>query len=381
MKMQQDSRLIAKLIVSFLKDELSESEKKDFKVWLDADPKNVELLESFKQTSSVQKEIDFVHKIDANEAWNKLADQLTLKPVAKLNWNKLIAYGSVAVLLIVAGIGLYTYKLKDNKESIVLAQNYDIKPGSTKAVLQMANGTSINLDPTAHLQKNTSIEMKDGFLVYKAKNPIQKGYNLLRTPRAGEYKMILPDGTKVYLNSSSAIRFSTDFNKTDRRVQLVGEAYFEVAHNEALPFIVTFNKNEVEVLGTHFNISSYKNTSKTTLLEGAIKIRSGENQTILKPGDEADINNGDVKVAKVDTYKSIAWKEGMFYFHEDKMTDILDQVSRWYNVKIEYKGVPGTKKYSGDIRRQATLNQVLEMLNAVSGTRFALKDRTVTVNF
>ena len=381
MKMQQDSRLIAKLIVSFLKDELSESEKKDFKVWLDTDPKNVELLESFKQTPSVQKEIDFVHKIDSNEAWNKLADRLPIKPATKMNWNKLIAYGSVAVLLIVASIGLYTYKHKDNQEAIILAQNYDIMPGGTKAVLQMANGTTINLDPTTHLQKNTSIEMKDGFLVYKAKNPIQKGYNLLKTPNAGEYKMILPDGTKVYLNSSSAIRFSTDFNKNDRRVQLIGEAYFEVAHNKDLPFIVSFNKNEVEVLGTHFNISSYQKTSKTTLLEGAIKIRSGENQAILKPGDEADITNGDVKIAKVDTYKSIAWKEGVFYFHEDKITDILDQVARWYNVKIAYKGIPGTKKYSGDIRRQATLNQVLEMLNAVSGTSFALEDRTVTVNF
>lgn len=379
--MQQDSQLIAKLIISFLKDELSESEKKDFKAWLDADPKNVELLESFKQTSSVQKEIDFIDKIDSNDAWNKFANQLTPQPVTKLNWNKWIAYGSVAVLLIVAGFGLYTYKFKGTTKSTVLAQNYDIMPGSTKAVLQMANGTAIHLDPTAHLQKNTSIEMKNGFLVYKAKNPTQKGYNLLKTPSAGEYKMILPDGTKVYLNASSAIRFSTDFNKNDRRVQLTGEAYFEVAHNKDLPFIVSFDKNEVEVLGTHFNISSYKNTSKTTLLEGAIKIRSGQNQTLLKPGDEADINNGDVTVAKVDTYKSIAWKEGVFYFHEDEMTDILEQVARWYDVKIAYKGTPGTKKYSGDIRRQATLNQVLEMLNAVSGTTFTLKDRTVTVNF
>lgn len=383
MKTQKDPELISKLLTKFLKNELSEQESKDFELWLASDPQNAELLESFRDTASVQEEINYLDSVDTDKDWDILANKLNLKPSPKIAWRKWISYSAAAILLMVVGIGVYKYTGSQKETSTIIAlQTYDINPGSLKATFTAADGSSVNLDEQSHVAINQTLATKEGFLLVKNTGKAQKGYNLLKTPKAGEYKMILPDGSKVFLNSASIIRFSNNFNKGDRRVELYGEAYFEVAHNKDLPFIVKFNNTEVEVLGTHFNISAYQGEKATaTLLEGSIKIRTNKDQGLLKPGDEASIANGMLNVQKVDTYKSIAWKEGMFYFHEDGIQEILDQIARWYDVKIQYKGEPGTKKYSGDIRRQATLNQVLEMLNAVSGADFTLKDRTVTVNF
>lgn len=385
MKTQKDPVLIAQLITKFLKNELSPQESDVFEQWLASDPSHATLLESFRDTPSVQEEINYFNQINTAQDWAMLSKKLNLKPSPKLSWTRIISYSAAAMLLLMAGIGLYQYTSNQVSQVPVLAQQanaYDIKAGGFKAQFISADGSSTILNGKGAKETNGNLSTKEGFLWIKNTGRQLNGYNQLKTPKAGEYKMILPDGTKVFLNSASTISFSNNFNKGDRRVELHGEAYFEVAHNKNLPFVVKFNKTEVEVLGTHFNISAYsEEATKTTLLEGAIKIRTEKDQSFLRPGDEANVANGVLNVHQVDTYKSIAWKEGMFYFHEDGITEILDQIARWYDVKIEYKGTPGTKKYSGDIRREASLNQVLQMLNAVSGAKFDLKDRTVTVNF
>jgi len=268
-----------------------------------------------------------------------------------------------------------------------MAAVQDIMPGGKKAVLQLADGSTINLSD-ANLTLNApngkaALGARNGTLAFSTKRKLNttEGYNKLSTPRAGEYKMILPDGTKVWLNASSSLRFATTFNQTERRVELTGEAYFEVKHNKKLPFRVYFNQTEVEVLGTHFNISSFGDKSKTTLLEGSVKITNAGKQQMLVPGEEATIGSGALDIHQTDTYKSIAWKEGAFYFKDDLIPDVMNQIFRWYDVEVVYKGTPDLKRYSGNIRRQATLNQVLEMLNAVSGKKFELKGRTVIVDF
>lgn len=385
MKKQQPSPNTATLIIKFLKNELQGSEKEDFEQWRSANPENEALIESFRDTATVQKEIDYFNAVDVKAGWDAVAAKITQQPVKRFKWNRVIRYSAAAVLLLSAGVGAYIYTSKNIHETNIagLEKAYDIMPGSSKAILSMSDGSSVNLS-NASMQINgkdgSNIDTKAGVLAFKTKSH-QKGFNQLRTPKAGEYKMILPDGTKVWLNAASTLKFPNSFNTNERRVELNGEAYFEVAHNKELPFIVAFNQTEVEVLGTHFNISSYDKASKTTLLEGAVKIREGNHQTILKPGEEVNITNNKFEVAKVDTYKSVAWKEGIFYFNNDDLVSILDQVARWYDVKIEYKGNTGNKKYSGNIRRQATLNQVLEMLNAVSGANFTLSERILTVNF
>ena len=387
METQNNFKYTSQLIIKFLKDELSAQEKKAFELWLNASPANRELLESFRNTATLQREINYIDAVDTNKGWEEISKQIQVKPVKAFFWNKILKYSAAAILLITTGIGLYYYTSKNNNdEPNGTLASQDIMPGSQKAVLQLADGSALDLGSNKFSLKGengeVAVSAAKGTLYFGSnKGSRAKGYNLLKTPRAGEYKMVLPDGTKVWLNASSTLRFPADFNREERRVQLTGEAYFEVAHNKKLPFRVSFNDTEVEVLGTHFNISTFGNQSKTTLIEGSVKVTEAGKQQLLKPGEEAVVNEGKVAIHKTDTYKSIAWKEGTFYFQDDLMTDIMDQVLRWYNVEIIYKGKPGTKRYSGNIRRQATLKQVLEMLNAVSGTKFSLEDRTVTVDF
>ncbi|MDQ7949078.1 MAG: FecR domain-containing protein [Pedobacter sp.] len=381
MKTQKLPILISNLITKYLKNELSASERSVFEQWLNEDPSHLLLVESFRDTHQVQQELNYLHQVDVNAGWNKFMDEV--RPQPRLNWKKIISYSSAAIVLIAMSFALIYYVQQTELALPGTAQEAlaDIMPGSQKAELAMADGTALNLVGTpnksqiAHL---AAMEVKDGFLCYK--NRIHKGYNSLSTPKAGEYKVILPDGSKVFLNAASTVKFPANFNQ-NRCIELKGEAYFEVAHNKANPFRVLFNDTQVEVLGTHFNINSYAKNSKTTLIEGSIKITENNIESLLRPGEEANIANGTVDINKADTYKSIAWKEGMFYFQDDDMKEILSQVSRWYDVEIVYVGKPSAKKYSGDIRRQATLNQVLAMLNAVSGVDFTLNKKTLTVNF
>ncbi|MNJ91434.1 fec operon regulator FecR [compost metagenome] len=387
MEMHNNFKRTSELIIKFLKNELSDKEKAEFELWLKAFPENKALVESFRNTEKVQQEVNYLNAVDVNNGWEELSKQIGQTPAKRLAWTKIIQYSAAAILIISVGIGVYIYSAQFKSKGISeIAQVQDIMPGSKKAVLELADGSVIDLSE-ANLQlaakdDNAAIDIKDGVLAFSANGKINNsdGYNILRTPKAGEYKMMLPDGSLVWLNAASSLRFPTNFNKHERRVELTGEAYFEVAHNKAHPFIVSFNKTEVEVLGTHFNISSYQTYSKTTLIEGAIKVSEGTNQRLIKPGEQAFTYDGHLTVRAVDTYKSTAWKEGVFYFKDDRIKDILDEVSRWYDVDIVYNGEPNRKRYSGTIRRQATLSQVLEMLKTVSNTEYHLKDKTVTVD-
>ena len=387
MEAKNDFKYISQLIIKFLKDELNDQEKTTLELWLNASPQNRELLESFRNTAQVQQEINYTDAVDPDKGWEEISKQIRVKPAKISPWTKIMKYSAAAVLAIAVGFGIYTYALKSTKGGLSEALvSQDVMPGSQKAVLQMADGSIVDLGkaPLSLKSKDgATVGVKNGTLVYndKAIQHKKNGYNSLKTPRAGEYRMVLPDGTKVWLNASSTLNFPTAFNKSERRVQLKGEAYFEVAHNPALPFIVSFNNTQVEVLGTRFNINSYEKYGKTTLIEGSVKITEGTQQRILTPGRQAFSYDGHLTIKASDTYKSIAWKEGVFYFKEDRMKDILDQVSRWYDVDIVYNGSPGRKRYSGTIRRQATLNQVLEMLKTVSNTDYRLENKTVTVNF
>ncbi|TKC60090.1 DUF4974 domain-containing protein [Pedobacter hiemivivus] len=387
METQHNFKHTSELIIKFLKNELSDKEKAEFELWLKASPENTALVEYFRNTEHVQQEVNYLDAVDVNKGWEEVSKQIVHTPLKRLAWTKIIRYSAAAILIISVGIGVYIYSAQlKSKEINEIAGVQDIMPGSKKAVLELADGSVIDLSDTnlglAAKDDNVAIGVKNGVLAFSAKRKTSNsdGYNILRTPKAGEYKMILSDGTQVWLNAASSLRFPTNFNKHERRVELTGEAYFEVAHNKALPFIVSFNKTEVEVLGTHFNISSYQTYSKTTLIEGAIKVSEGTSQRLIKPGQQAFTYDGHLTVRAVDTYKSIAWKEGVFYFKEDRIKDILDQVSRWYDVDIVYNGEPNRKRYSGTIRRQATLSQVLEMLKTVSDTEYSLKGKTVTVN-
>lgn len=377
---QRDFEYISSLIIKFLKDEITDKEQQELDSWLAESAENRSLLESFKDTKQVQADVDSIKGIDVNEEWNNFQHKVNVKPTRWIkNWLPHVA----AILLITFALGFYYQSSqKSTIDQPILA--YDVNPGDKRAVLQLSDGGVINLSKQKlNKGKHANFDVKEGTIYFSANHQKdgKKNYNALRTPRAGEYKIVLPDGTQVWLNASTYLRFPENFDGEQRRVELRGEAYFEVAHQPDKPFIVSFNNTEVKVLGTHFNINTYGSSSKTTLIEGSVSISEGSQEKMLKPGQEALINESGISVQKTEVYKSIAWKEGVFYFHEDGIKEVLSQVARWYDVEIVYEGKPGQQTISGNIRRQATLSQVLEMLSTLTNAKFNLTDRTVTVNF
>jgi len=264
----------------------------------------------------------------------------------------------------------------------------DVSPGGDKATLTLANGSTIVLDDaqngTLAQQGNTKIIKLDGKILYEQINRSSKEviYNTISTPKGGQYQLELPDGSLVWLNASSSIHFPTSFIENERRVDVTGEAYFEVAKNPAKPFIVGVNNSEVQVLGTHFNINSYNDEDdmKTTLLEGSVKFVNGANTNILKPGQQSQLTrNGEIKVVSdVDVDKVVAWKNGLFDFENAGIETVMRQLSRWYDVEIAYNGKPDDV-FIAEMRRNIKLSDALKALELTGKVRFDIQGKKIVV--
>jgi ferric-dicitrate binding protein FerR (iron transport regulator) len=314
----------------------------------------------------------------------------------KKAWVK-IAVAAVVIFL-VAGYYLYVAPISNKRvaESIKISSiNNDIAPGGNKAVLTLADNSVIVLDNIKNgalaQQGNVTIsKLADGQLAYLSSNEksTEVLYNLITTPRGGQYQLILADGSKVWLNAASSIRFPTRFNGTERKVEISGEAYFEVTKNAAIPFKVYIKTSDgedeiVEVLGTHFNINSYGDEFdiKTTLLEGSVKVSKGKNRQTLTPGQQADLKNNGllylIKDANID--EVMAWKNGKFQFDEaTDLVTIMKQIARWYDIEIEYKEKI-TSHIGGSISRDVNISEVLEMLEMTGTLKFQINGKKVIV--
>ena len=302
-------------------------------------------------------------------------------------------YAAAAIFLCVISIGTYFLFQAGTKSQMAFTQNLkmeksDVAPGGNKAVLTLSDGSSIILDSslngTLTNQGNTKIMKQNGILSYNSQKdqPGKILYNTVSTPRGGQYQLMLSDGTKVWLNATSSLRFPASFGENERKVELMGEAYFEVAKNASKPFKVKVNGMEVEVLGTHFNINSYEDESaiRTTLLEGSVKLNRNHASAILKPGQQAGVDKkGKISISSdVDMSEAIAWKEGKFQFERADIYQVMRQISRWYNVDIEYKGTV-SNHFGGTISRDVNLSQVLKMLHLTGGVKFDIQDHKVVV--
>lgn len=245
---------------------------------------------------------------------------------------------------------------------------------SHKAVLTLANGEKIVLDQKGMQQLaqqgSTTIRTKNGQLVYEKTNGEASAplYNTLTTAAGETYPLVLADGSKIWLNASSSIRFPATFAGNERKIALTGEAYFEIAHDAHKPFRIQVKQITVDVLGTHFNINSYADeaTINTTLLEGAVKINSDKGSMQLAPGEQSQVSaNGTLKrVAGINTDEIVAWKEGYFRFESADLTTVLRQFSHWYDLEIVYEGKVKPRKFFGMISRSSSLVNVLKMLDA-----------------
>jgi transmembrane sensor len=312
-------------------------------------------------------------------------------PLAKRNWFRL----AVAAVFVLAVVGVYLLVNQHPVELPVANDQHltnDILPGGNKAVLTLSNRSDINLENVSNgtivTEGGTKIsKLNDGQLVYNSLNekPTQVLYNTVTTPRGGQYQLLLADGSKVWLNSASSIRFPVSFNGNERRVEVSGEVYFEVAKNPSMPFKVDVDgKNEIEVLGTHFNINSYADDGsiKTTLLEGSVKVTSlkTEESKLITPGQEAQLNtNGQITInKKADLDKVMAWKNGYFNFDGADTRTVMQFISRWYDVDVGYEGEVPQREFGGDIEKNLKLSQLLKILEK-NDLQFRLEGKKLVV--
>ncbi len=295
-----------------------------------------------------------------------------------------------ASILLVAMLSLFvTWKLRQEPVKLQ-AQNHDLAPGGNKAVLTLADGSKVDLgsikNGVSTIQPGAHIIKQSGELAYQAASdktgPVQVSYNTLTTPRGGQYELTLADGTKVWLNAASSLKFPTVFTGGERVVELTGEAYFEVVHNAKQPFKVKTSGQVIQDIGTQFNVNSYADETAltTTLVEGSVKIFDTKGATIIKPGQQYLLKSDGGSLVKddVDVDEATAWKNGMFQFNNADIKTIMRQISRWYNVDVEYRGEVPASTYHGRISRNSNASAVLKILE-LSGINFTVEGGKIIV--
>lgn len=312
------------------------------------------------------------------------AEQVTLAvPVYRRMWFR---YSAAASILVAALLSWYIFS--PFKAAVPVATT-NIPPGSNKAVLTLANGRQIVLNSAQNglLGKQGTVQiikLDSGLLSYQgATTTGEVLYNTIATPRGGQFQVLLPDGSRVWLNAASSLRFPTAFTGADRAVTLTGEAYFEVAQNQAKPFAVTVNNMKVQVLGTSFNIMAYEEEGavNTTLVSGAVKVNCENNQAVIAPGQQAVLPTGksQFEIGAANIEAAVAWKEGHFLFDNNDIYTIMRQVGRWYDVEISYQGDLSGITLSGAISRKKYVSQVLDILATTGRVQFEMKDNRIIV--
>jgi transmembrane sensor len=383
-----------------------------------------ELLDKYLEGNCTAEEIDLVESWYLKETDNPEAFQSepNYGELGKSIWKdiqqennktrKLMPYykwAAAAAVFVILGTGLY-YLINTGASAVNATAHFaknDITPGGNKAFLTLSDGRRIALDDArngkiAEQAGITISKTASGQLVYSVSDQSAQqaspmaGFNTIETPRGGQYQVNLPDGTKVWLNAGSSLRYPAQFAVSKREVELKGEAYFEVAkgmikgneRGKRLPFVVKTDAQEVEVLGTHFNINSYKEegNTQTTLLEGSVAVHPlAFNGTalptkIIKPGEQSVLNGASIQVATVDTEKALAWKEGFFMFEDEGLQSIMHQVARWYDVDVEFKDSSlKTKGFSGTVSRFTNVSQVLKKIELTGSVHFKIEGRRIVV--
>ena len=343
-----------------------------------------------------------IHTISADKLSTKFLDLMEnarsmdsekVRPSNVKRMSKILSYAAAVIILCLLSISTYYYYNHREADKIVenipvQHESNEILPGGNKAILTLSNGQVIDLtnsqNGTLLSQANTTIEKSNGLLSYSTENnkTSEMIFNTISTPNGGQYQLILSDGTKVWLNAASSLKYPISFQGTERKVELTGEAYFEVAPDKSKPFRVASNDQEVLVLGTHFNINAYGNeeSSQTTLLEGSVKVTIHQNARLLKPGQQARVfPSNEIKIVNdVETDAVIAWKNEKFQFVKADIRTVMRQIERWYDVTVEYQADISTH-FGGSISRNVNLEQVLTILQQTDKVRFEVKGKKIIV--
>ena len=312
------------------------------------------------------------------------------RPVRRMSlWIGWSAAAAVVIFLLVR-----SYYFGGVNQSLPVAagpvMKYDQAPGRKAAMLTLADGRQIALDSTGSStigrQGNNTVVNLKGALAYNATGPAgsspELAYNTLSTNAGNQYRLILPDGSRVWLNAESSVKFPVNFGSRERNVEITGEAYFEIAPDAGRPFMVHYRDIEVQVLGTSFNVNAYTDESvvAATLVEGAVKVVHGSDHSVLAPGQQVQVSGKNMQVmSDVNTSEIVAWKNDEFYFRRADIRSIMRQLARWYNIKVDYEGQGVGALFYARIPRSAPLSEALKALSLTGKVHFKTGERTVTV--
>ncbi|NML36901.1 FecR family protein [Chitinophaga sp. G-6-1-13] len=314
-------------------------------------------------------------------------------PVVSLARRRWMYPAAAAVILAVVLVTAAFWRSRGPQPPLAdhpAAPVHEVMPGGNKAMLTLADGSTITLDSAGNgalaQQGNVQVvQVNNGQLAYQASGSHAAGavqYNTLAIPRGGQFRVTLPDGTNVWINAASTLRYPTAFSGTDRTVELTGEAYFEVAKMPEKPFHVKVRNMDVQVLGTHFNVMAYteETSVQTTLLEGAVKVHTAGAETALRPGQQLRMEQtGQLSVVNhADLDEIIAWKNGYFQFNHEKLPGVMRQIARWYDVDIAYEGNIPDREFGGKISRNSSIEEVLRILE-LSKIHFRIEKKKIIV--
>lgn len=399
-----DNSAINNLIVKRICEEaLSVEESAQLEEWLSVEG-NREMYNSLLNEELLAEKLMQAHRINEEEDWNRLKERMNRpQPLIAFNSRVWWRYAAAAVIVFIIATGAYLWLTIDNrKQPIAITESQDKRfmtdksPGKDGAVLRLANGTEIVLDNAINglvaEQGKTEVLKKDGLVSYAPVIGAERKdivYNTLSTPRGRQYQLALPDGSKIWLNAASSVKFPVAFSGKERAIEISGEAYLEVAKDARRPFKVHMvhpagNSDGVwvEVLGTHFNVKAYHDEQEisTTLIEGKVRVQSGQSEAIITPGQQAQVKAKNVTVLEnADTEEALAWKNGLMAVNRASLKDALKQLSRWYDVDIEFKNEIKAEDVRIRVPRNASLNDVLKVFELSSHLRFVLEGNKLSV--
>ncbi len=397
---------IADLIVKSIHGELTRHEEIVLDQWINFSSQNKELYDRLRLKKALSQKAKEYTLIDIEKEYKQFLKN-TVPHNKYFNIKKVIRYAASVAALITISLLLYFVLNNRVLEIIHKAEIPQIAPGSKKATLTLSDGKIIELsklkndslitenglvikaegEKISYLGHNRDINISTKEISEKKLKALKASYHTLNIPRGGEYYIVLPDGTKVWLNSETKLKYPAFFeSKKARKIHLTGEAYFETARDTSRPFIVKIdNKGEVKVLGTHFNIKAYEDDNKvlTTLAEGKVSYqseKSGE-EIILNPGQQAiAFDTGDIEVNKVNIKEYTGWKDGLHIFKDRRLEDIMNNLERWYNVNVTYED-PSLKDliFSGNLKRYENINKFLKLLETTGDVKYKIKENEITI--
>lgn len=389
--MDETASRVAYLIAGFIRHTLTKKEHDELDTWVDESDHNMQLFEDLTDERNLIANLEMLDKNNAFESYKQMQQKGAFNKPQKNIFKRRIWVAAASVIIMISIFFIYRYTISNRAsvDDIVTTDTGMLRPGGNRATLVLADGKVIDLNyaKTGALQDGSgSIVHKtaDGELVYAKDSAVSHAaaFHTLSTPVGGQYHVTLPDGTKVWLNAATTIKYSPTTANKERIVKLTGEAYFEVAKNEQRPFKVLLEDNTtVLVTGTHFNIQAYKNINRgeVTLLEGSVNVSNAFNTTKLEPGTQAVLKDREIIKRKVSDIKGITgWKDGLFVFHDAPIESIMMQIERWYGAKIIYKAK--TKQlFNATILRKEPLVKILKLLELNGYVHFKIENKIIYV--